>query len=123
MMKRRVVVTGLGAVTALSTKVEDLWQRILRGESGIRPLKNLDPTKLKVKFGGEIHDWSPAGYIPPKDEKRIDRFAQLALVAGIDAVTDSGLDFSKEDSWRAEHSSVLASVASARWKSRSLVWC
>jgi 3-oxoacyl-[acyl-carrier-protein] synthase II len=100
MMKRRVVVTGLGAITALSCKVEDLWQRILRGESGIHPLKRLDPARLKVKFAGEIYDWAPTGYVHPKDEKRIDRFAQLGIAASIDAVTDSGIDFSKEDSWR-----------------------
>jgi 3-oxoacyl-[acyl-carrier-protein] synthase II len=99
-MKRRVVVTGLGAVTALSDKVEDLWQRILRGESGVRLLKNLNTEKHKVKFGGEIQGWTPTGYITPKDEKRIDRFAQLALVSAIDAVKDAGLDISREDTWR-----------------------
>lgn len=100
-MKRRVVVTGLGAVTSLSLKVEDLWQRILRGESGIHALKIFDTTQFKVRFGGDIWDWPPSDYISAKDEKRIDRFTQFALVAGIDAVRDSGLDFSKEDTFRA----------------------
>ncbi len=100
-MKRRVVVTGLGAVTSLSLNVEDLWRRILRGESGIHPLRLFDTSRYKVKFGGDIHDWSPSGYISAKDEKRLDRFTQFALVAGIDAVRDSGLDFTKEDPFRA----------------------
>jgi 3-oxoacyl-[acyl-carrier-protein] synthase II len=100
-MKRRVVVTGLGAVTSLSLKVEDLWQRILRGESGIHPLRLFDPTRYKVKFAGDIYDWSPGEYISAREAKRLDRFTQLALVAGIDAVRDSGLDFSRGDPFRA----------------------
>jgi 3-oxoacyl-[acyl-carrier-protein] synthase II len=99
-MKRRVVVTGLGAVTSLSCKVDDLWQRILRGESGVHELKAFNTTDHKVKFGGDIHDWNIEGYIDRKEEKRLDRFTQFALVAGIDAVNDSGLDFSKEDAFR-----------------------
>jgi 3-oxoacyl-[acyl-carrier-protein] synthase II len=99
-MKRRVVVTGIGAVTSLSCKVDDLWQKILRGESGIHELKAFDTSQHKVKFGGDIHDWSTDGYIDRKEEKRIDRFTQFALVAGIDAVNDSGIDFSKEEPFR-----------------------
>ena len=99
-MKRRVVITGIGAVTSLSCKVDDLWTRILRGESGVHELKAFDTTGHKVKFGGDIHDWSTEGYIERKEEKRLDRFTQFAMVAGIDAVQDSGLDFSKEDQFR-----------------------
>src|SRR4051812_29574079 len=99
-MKRRVVVTGIGAVTSLSCKVDDLWQKILRGQSGVHALKVFDTTGHKVRFGGDIYDWSTEGYVDRKEEKRIDRFTQFALVAGIDAVTDSGLDFSKEDAFR-----------------------
>ena len=99
-MKRRVVVTGIGAVTSLSCKVDDLWQKILRGQSGIHNLKAFDTSQHKVKFGGDIHDWSTEGYVDRKEEKRIDRFTQFAMVAGIDAVNDSGLDFSKEDPFR-----------------------
>ncbi len=99
-MKRRVVVTGLGVVTSLSQKVDDLWQRILAGESGIHPLRIFDTTGFKVRFGGDVHDWNPEGYISAKDVKRVDRFTQFALVAGVDAIDDSGIDFSKEDSFR-----------------------
>lgn len=99
-MKRRVVVTGIGAVTSLSCKVDDLWQKLLRGESGIHELKTFDTTDYKVRFGGDIHGWTTNGYIDRKEGKRIDRFTQFALVAGIDAVNDSGIDFSKEDPFR-----------------------
>ena len=99
-MKRRVVVTGLGAVTSLGCKVDDLWTRVCNGESGVRPHHVVRHRRLRVHFGGEIRNWSADGYISAKDAKRLDRFAQFALVAGIDAVRDSGIDFAKEDPFR-----------------------
>ena len=96
-MKRRVVITGMGVVTSLSRKVDDLWNRLLAGESGVHPLKLFDIEKHKVKFGGDIYDWLPTDYISSKELKRVDRFTQFAVVAGTDAITDSGLDFEKED--------------------------
>ncbi|HJS08778.1 MAG TPA: beta-ketoacyl-ACP synthase II [Pirellulales bacterium] len=106
-MNRRVVVTGLGVVTALGLKIEELWRRVLAGESGIGPITLFDTAggdmtgrPFRVNFAGEVRNWAPAGYISAKDEKRIDRFAQFALVAGIDAVKDSGIDFAREDAFR-----------------------
>ncbi len=99
-MKRRVVVTGVGAVTSLSLQVEDLWQRVLRGESGIHAIRQFDSAKFKVHFGGGIYDWDPKEYITPKEQNRIDRFAQFAIVAAADAVTDSGIDFTQSDPFR-----------------------
>ena len=110
-MKRRVVVTGLGCVTSLSCQVEDLWQRLLRGESGIHPLKILDTARFKVTFGGDVYDWDaekwpsaflekPDGHNEKKEIKRLDRFSQFAMVAGWQAVQESGLDFAQEDRWR-----------------------
>jgi 3-oxoacyl-[acyl-carrier-protein] synthase II len=99
-MKRRVVVTGLGAVTSLSRQVPDLWKRICEGESGVHEVRSFDTAAYKVKFGGEVHDWSFDGYCEPKDQKRYDRFAQFAVVAGVDAVRNSGIDFSKYDPFR-----------------------
>ncbi|MEM8946737.1 MAG: beta-ketoacyl-ACP synthase II [Planctomycetota bacterium] len=99
-MQRRVVVTGMGAVTSLSCQVGELWQKILAGESGIHELRAFDTTNHKVVFGGDIYDWSTEGYVHPKDAKRLDRFSQLAMVAGIEAVSDSGIDFEKYDAFR-----------------------
>ena len=99
-MKRRVVVTGLGVVTSLSCKVDDLWARVLRGESGVHPLKLIDPSAYKVKFAADVYDWDPSEYIPPREAKRLDRFTQFALVAAADAITQSGIDFSREESDR-----------------------
>jgi 3-oxoacyl-[acyl-carrier-protein] synthase II len=99
-MKRRVVVTGLGVVTPLGCRVDELWERVLRCESGIRLITAFDTERQRVKFAGEISNWNPDGHIPPKEAKRLDRFSQFAMVAGIDAVVDSGLDFTKEDTYR-----------------------
>jgi 3-oxoacyl-[acyl-carrier-protein] synthase II len=87
-------------VTSLGCKVEELWTRICNGESGIRALTRFDTSRFRVKIGGQVAEWSTEGYIEAKEAKRIDRFAQFALVAGIDAVRDSGLDFSQEDVFR-----------------------
>ncbi|MDG2408993.1 MAG: beta-ketoacyl-ACP synthase II [Pirellulales bacterium] len=99
-MRRRVVVTGLGAVTSISCQVEDLWQKVLAGQSGVHELTVFDTQEFKVHFGGDITDWSTDGYLPAKEAKRVDRFAQFALVAGTDAVADCGIDFESEDPFR-----------------------
>jgi 3-oxoacyl-[acyl-carrier-protein] synthase II len=99
-MKRRVVVTGLGAVTALGCRVEELWTRICNGESGVGPITRFDASEFRSRIGGEIINFSTDGYIEPKEVKKFDRFVQYAHVSGLDAVRDSGLDFSKEDTWR-----------------------
>lgn len=100
MTKRRVVITGLGVVTSLSCEVDDLWQRVIRGESGIHELKIFDSTDHKVKFCGDLHDWNPVDIISAKELKRIDRFTSFAMVAGTQAIEDSGLDFEKEETFR-----------------------
>jgi 3-oxoacyl-[acyl-carrier-protein] synthase II len=99
-MKRRVVVTGLGVVTSLSCDVDDLFDRLLAGESGVHPIRLFDTAHFKVKFGGDVYEWDPADYIDRKEIKRVDRFTQFALVAGVDAVNDSGLDFAREETFR-----------------------
>jgi 3-oxoacyl-[acyl-carrier-protein] synthase II len=99
-MKRRVVVTGMGAVTSLGCKVDALWAAVCNGQSGIGPLERLDVSNYRVRFGGEVRNWSVDGYIQAKDIKRFDRFVQFAQVAGVDAVKDSGIDFAKYDPWR-----------------------
>jgi 3-oxoacyl-[acyl-carrier-protein] synthase II len=100
-MKRRVVVTGMGVVTALGCQTQELWTRVCEGQSGIRPFSRFDCTRYRARFGGEIHDWSPDAYVGPKEAKRLDRFCQFALVAAIEAAKESGLDFGKEDPFRA----------------------
>ncbi|MFN3153630.1 beta-ketoacyl-ACP synthase II [Bremerella sp.] len=100
MMKRRVVVTGMGIVSSLSCQLDQFWSKLIAGESGIHEIKILDTSRFKVKFAADVHDWAPDEYIDSKEQKRLDRFSQFGMVAGIDAVTQSGLDFSQEDSYR-----------------------
>lgn len=99
-MKRRVVVTGLGAITSLGKEVDQLWQNILAGKSGIHRLSLIDPTPFKVQLAGDIPDFQPGKYCDPKDLKRLDRFTLFAMYAGGKAIEDSGIDFSKEDAFR-----------------------
>ena len=99
-MNRRVAVTGIGIVTSLSRQVDDLWKKVLAGQSGIHEVRLFDTTDHKVKFGGEVYDWSTGDYVSVREAKRIDRFAQFAMVAGIDAVSDSGINFSQLDPFR-----------------------
>ena len=100
-MKRRVVVTGLGVVTSLGRPVEQFWQRLLKGESGVGPITLFDVSGFKVQFGGQVH-WTPEneGIANPKELRRLDRFTQFAMASAADAVRDSGIDFSKEEPYR-----------------------
>jgi 3-oxoacyl-[acyl-carrier-protein] synthase II len=100
-MKRRVVITGLGVVTSLSCQVDDLFRRLVAGESGIHKIKIFDTERFKVKIGGDVWDWDPPeSYLDKKEARRIDRFSQFAVVAAVDAVRDAGLDFSTVDTTR-----------------------
>jgi 3-oxoacyl-[acyl-carrier-protein] synthase II len=100
METRRVVVTGLGCVTSLGFEAEKVWQDIVRGRSGITLIKRFDTAPFPSRIGGEVPDWTGGPYLDRRDIKRLDRFAQFALTAAIDAVKDAGLDFAKEDPWR-----------------------
>jgi len=100
-MKRRVAVTGLGLVTSLGRPVDQFWDRILRGESGVGPITLFDVAGYRVQFGGQVH-WNAEGedIASPKELKRLDRFTQFAIAAAKDAVADSGIDFARQDPFR-----------------------
>lgn len=100
-MKRRAVVTGVGVVTSLGRAIEVFWDRIVRGDSGVGPITLFDVAGYRVQFGGQV-PWEPEkeDIANPKELKRLDRFTQFALAAAKDAVTDSGIDFAKEDPFR-----------------------
>lgn len=98
-MTRRVVITGLGTVCPLGTDTRSFWDGLLAGRSGVSQIEQIDTSEFKVKFGGEVK-WQPEKHFDSKAARRIDRFAQFAMVAAIEAIKDSGLDFAKEDSFR-----------------------
>jgi 3-oxoacyl-[acyl-carrier-protein] synthase II len=98
--KRRVVVTGLGVVSPVGSTVQSAWDAVLRGESGIAPVTRFDVSAFPVRFGGAVRDFDVAQYIAPKEARRMDDFMHYGVAAGVQAVTDSGLDFSKADATR-----------------------
>ena len=97
MSKRRVVVTGIGAVTSLSCKVDDLWQRILRGESGIGPITRFDVSAFPTRIGGAVKNFSVDQYMSVKEARRMDEFMHYGIAAGVQAMSDSGIDLEKAD--------------------------
>ena len=100
MNKRRVVITGLGCITALAENVEGLFAALCQGKSGISNIESFDTHAYPVHFGGEIRQFEVTKYIDFREGKRMDRFSQFAVASSIQAVSDSGLDFSKEDPYR-----------------------
>jgi 3-oxoacyl-[acyl-carrier-protein] synthase II len=98
-MTRRAVITGLGTVCPLGTDTKTYWNGLLAGRSGITLIEQLDTSAFKVKFGGEVK-WEPEKHFDSKTARRIDRFAQFGVVAALEAVKESGLDFAKEDPFR-----------------------
>jgi len=99
-MTRRVVVTGMGTVNSLSNDVPTFWQGLCAGKSGVAPIELFDTSAFKTKFAGEVKNWTPECAMDAKTARRLDRFAQFAMVSAIHAVTDSGLDFSREETYR-----------------------
>jgi len=99
--KRRVVVTGLGVVSPVGSTVQSAWDAILRGESGIAPVTRFDVSAFPARFGGAVRDFDVAQYISPKEARRMDEFMHYGVAAGVQAVSDSGIDFSKTDPTRA----------------------
>lgn len=100
MSRRRVVVTGLGCVTALGESVDEVFAALCEGQSGISNIESFDVSQYPVKFGGEIKNFDVTKYVDQREGKRMDRFTQFAVGAASQAVTDSGLDFSKEEPFR-----------------------
>ena len=100
MTRRRVVITGMGTVNSLCCEVCRFWRALCNGQSGIGPIGQFDTTHFKVHFGGEVRDWNPEAHLDSKTARRLDRFAQFALVAANAAVKDSGINLEHEDAYR-----------------------
>ncbi|MCB9457096.1 MAG: beta-ketoacyl-ACP synthase II [Anaerolineaceae bacterium] len=96
-MTRRVVVTGLGMVTALGHTVAETWDAIKAGQCGIGPITRFDPTNYLVKIAAEVKDWNPADFMPPKEVRRRDRYQHFALAAAKEAMQHSGLEITDEN--------------------------
>src|SRR6059036_57959 len=94
--RRRVVITGLGAVSPLGNDVETSWQNLLAGESGAGPITHFDPSEFHVHFACELKDFDPGNWIDRKQARRMDRFAQMIVAAARQAEADSGIDIAAE---------------------------
>lgn len=100
-MRRRVVITGLGVITSLSENLDEFWDGLCAGRSGIGAITRWDPAKYPTRFGGECTAFDVTKYgVDFREAKRLDRFAQFGLAASVNAVKDSGIDFKQEDSFR-----------------------
>lgn len=97
---KRVVVTGVGAVTPIGNDAKTFWQNIKNGVNGIDYVKAFDTEGFKTKIAGEVKDLDINSFIDRKEARKMDRFTQLALIAATEAVENSGLDMEKEDPWR-----------------------
>ncbi len=91
MEKRRVVITGMGAVTSIGIGLDAFWQGILESKNGVKPITLVDPTPHSVRFAGEISEFDATNYIEKREAKRMDRFVQFSVVASEEAVADSKL--------------------------------
>lgn len=97
---RRVVITGMGAVTPIGNNVEAFWQGIKAGKCGVDKVTHFDASEFKTQIAGEVKDFDPTEFIEKKEARKMDRYTQLAFVAASEAVASSGLDMEKEDPWR-----------------------
>ena len=99
-MSRRVVVTGLGAITPIGNNVEAFWNGLKEKKVGIGPITYFDTADYKVKLAAEVKDFDPKQYMDPKAARRMERFSQLAVAASKQALEDAGIDMEKEDPYR-----------------------
>lgn len=99
-MKRRVVITGLGAVTPVGTGVKNFWEAICAGKSGIRLITRFDTTNYPSKIAGEVTDFNAEDFIPKKEVKKMDTFIHYALAASIMVMEDAGIKISNEEATR-----------------------
>ena len=100
MNRKRVVVTGMGAITPLGQTPGEFWQNLVAGKSGIGPMTLCDPTGYPCRIAGEVRDFDPTDHISGREARRMARFSQLAVAAGLTAAQDARLKMEREDPYR-----------------------
>ncbi len=101
MNKKKVVITGIGVISPLGNQLSEFWSSLIAGKSGIRRISQFDPTQFDSQIAGEVKGFDPSDYISPKEQRRMDKFVQYAVVAAHQAVRDARIDFKKEDPYSA----------------------
>jgi len=94
---KRVVVTGLGALTPIGNTIDEFWKGLISGKSGAAPITHFDATNFKTRFACEVKNFNPTDFLDRKEARKMDKFTQYAMVASQEAIDDSGLDFEKEN--------------------------
>lgn len=94
---KRVVVTGLGAITPLGKTLTETWEGLVNGKSGAGPITHFDASKFKTQFACEVKNFDPTQYFDRKEARKLDRYAQFALIAADEAIADSGMEMEKLD--------------------------
>ena len=94
---KRVVVTGLGALTPIGNTVPDFWNNLINGVSGAGPITHFDASKFKTQFACEVKNFNVSDFIDRKEARKMDLYTQYAITAAKEAVADSGIDVEKED--------------------------
>jgi 3-oxoacyl-[acyl-carrier-protein] synthase II len=100
MSKRRIAVTGLGLVTPVGIGVTESWKNIIQGVSGISRITKFDPSNFSSQIAGEVKNFDPVNYLNPKEARRMDTFIQYGLVAGTEAIKDSGFEVNDSNAHR-----------------------
>ena len=100
MERRRVVITGLGALTPVGLTAAESWEAVKAGTCGIAPITLYDASNMKAKLAGEVKGFDPANYMEKREARKVDRFAQFAIAAAKEAIEQSGLDMANEDPYR-----------------------
>jgi len=99
-MKRRVVVTGLGVISAIGCAKEEFWDNLIKGKSGVGPLTRFDAAQYDSRIAGEVKNFVPHPFISSKDLRRMEKFVQFGVTAAKNAIDDADLDVSKEDPYK-----------------------
>lgn len=97
---KRVVVTGMGAITPIGNDLDTFWSNVKAGICGIDKVTLFDASDLKTQIAGEVKNFDPLDYFEKKDARKMDRFTQFAMIAADEAIKNSGIDTEKEDPWR-----------------------
>lgn len=97
MQLKRVVITGLGALTPLGNTAPDTWEALVKGVSGIAPITSFDASLFKTHFAGEVKGFDPESFMDRKEARKMDRYAQFSIYVAGEALRDSGLEVEAED--------------------------
>lgn len=100
MAKKRVVITGLGAISPLGLNVSDTWNAVLAGKSGIGPITHFDVSEFSVRFGGSIKDFDATNYMSAKEARKMDTFIHYGIAAALEAFEDCGIEVTEENAER-----------------------